>query len=59
MENIKLSDKDRQILNKYNLYLMAVVGIIVFDFENQTVTLRHTRNVETSETEEIGEFKLV
>jgi len=34
-------------------------GIIVFDFENQTVTLRHTRNVETSETEEIGGFKLV
>ena len=26
MENIKLSDKDRQILNRYNHLLMAIVG---------------------------------
>jgi hypothetical protein len=26
MENIKLSDEQRKIINKYNLYLMAVVG---------------------------------
>ena len=26
MENIKLTDEQRKIINKYNLYLMAVVG---------------------------------
>jgi len=34
-------------------------GRITFDFENKTVTLHHTENIEDSETEEIGEFKLI
>lgn len=34
-------------------------GRITFDFENKTVTLHHTENFDDSETEELGEFKLV
>jgi len=34
-------------------------GRIIFDFENQTVTLHHTYYVENSDNEYIGEFKIV
>ena len=34
-------------------------GRIIFDFENQTVTLNHTYYVENSENEYIGEFKII
>ena len=34
-------------------------GRITFDFENKTVTLHHTENFDDSETEELGEFKLI
>jgi hypothetical protein len=34
-------------------------GRIIFDFENQLVTIYHTTNFESSENEDIGEVKLI